>query len=239
MTPSLTYDELRALKPCSDSLLRVTKLMGGAKKWDGKKIGAEQARKLGATFDDLIWAASALALKNPDVARRLRLWMTDCAARVLHIYEADYPNDDRPRNAIIAARKFARGKIDDAASDAASDAARAAASDAASAAARAAASDAASDAARAAASDAASAAARAAASDAARAAARAAASDAARAAASDAASAAARAAARAAASDAARAAEKEWQFDRLIEWLSTNEPDDYALPKKQKSLKTA
>lgn len=39
----------------------------------------------------------------------LRLFAADCAARVLHIFEARHPSDERPRNAIIAARRFARG----------------------------------------------------------------------------------------------------------------------------------
>jgi hypothetical protein len=91
----------------------------------------------------------------------------DFAESVLHIFEADYPNDNRPRLAIQAARDFADGKISAAAGDAAWDAARDAA--------WAAAGDAAWDAAR----DAAWAAAWAAAGDAARAAAWAAARDAA------------------------------------------------------------
>src|SRR5208282_4529948 len=110
-TPTLTYAELKALKPCPDALERIAKLMGGATAWGDKKINAAHARKAGATFDDIIWAASAMARSNPDVERRLRLWTADCAAHVLHIYEKDYPTDDRPRNAIIAIRQFARGTI--------------------------------------------------------------------------------------------------------------------------------
>jgi hypothetical protein len=110
MVIALTYDELVKLKPCADDFRRVTRLMGGAKKWDGKKIDAASARKAGATYDDLVWAASAVARNNPDVERRLRLWLADCAARVLYIYEADPQADGRPRNAIVVARQFARGK---------------------------------------------------------------------------------------------------------------------------------
>jgi hypothetical protein len=216
MTPGLTYDELRKLKPCSDSLSRVAKLMGGAKKWDGKKINAKQARKAGATFDDIVWAASSVARTDKDVERRLRLWLADCAARVLHIYEKNYPEDARVRDAIVTARQFARGEIGAAAGAAAGDAAGAAAGAAAW------------DAAGAAAWDAAGAAAGAAAGDAAWAAARAAAGAAARAAAGDAAWDAAGDAAWAAAWD----AEQDWQFDQLIEWL-TKEPEDYPLPAKQ------
>jgi hypothetical protein len=72
-----------------------------------------------------------------------RLFAADCAEHVLHFYEDEYPDDDRPRKSIEAARKFARKEIDDAAWDAA----RAAAWDAARAAAWAAAWDAARDAA--------------------------------------------------------------------------------------------
>ena len=102
--------------------------------------------------------------------RTARLFAADCAEHVLHIFEDAIPGDTRPRDAIAAARSFANGEIDAAASDAAGDAAWCAASDtpsgATSAAASSAASDAAWAAARAASSAAASAAARAAASDA-------------------------------------------------------------------------
>ena len=201
--PALTYSDVKALSPCSDSFRRVSKLLGGETGWNGNQIDAEAARKAGCTFDDIVWIASALARKDADVERRLRLWMADCAARVLHIHEKT-ETSDAPRNAIIAARQFARGEIDPAA--------RAAARDAAWVAARAAA--------RAAARDAAWAAARAPAWAAARAAAWAAAR-------------AAQAAAWAAAWAAARAAwvaEEQWQFDRLIAWLSDNEPNDWPLP---------
>ena len=127
---AITYTELKALTPCEESLRRVAKLMGGARKWSSG-VNAAQAREAGATFDDLVWVASTLARKDADIDRRLRLWMADCAARVLHIYEKT-ETSGAPRDAIIAARQYARGEIDEAASDAA----RAAARDAAWAAAR-------------------------------------------------------------------------------------------------------
>jgi hypothetical protein len=200
----LTYEELRNLNPCPESMIRVTKLMGGAEKWNGRKISAYEARAAGATFSDIVWAASAVAQNDKDVERRMRLWLADCAARVLPIFEKECPDDARPRQAIIAARRFARGETDAAAMNAAWAAAR----------------DAAWDAARNAARDAAWAAAWAAAWDAAR--------DAARAAARNAARAAARDAARDAARNAAWADEERWQFDRLIARLES-EPDDWPL----------
>jgi len=123
----LTYDELVKLSPCPERKAEVVKMLGGAKKWDGKKISARQAVKAGVTFDDLLWAASAVAKKDKDVERRIRLWLADCAARVLHIYEKQVPKDMRVRDAIIASRQFARGEISAAAGVAAGAAARAAA----------------------------------------------------------------------------------------------------------------
>ena len=214
--PSLTLPQIEKFNPCNDDFTRVQDLLA---KHKGKRITASMARKAGCTFDDIIWVASAVAHDDPDIERRLRLFMADCAARVLHYFEKEHPNDSRPRNAIIAAREYARGEID-----------KAAAWDAAWAAwdARAAARDAAWDAWGAWAAWAA-----------ARAAAWAAwgawaAWDAARAAAW-----AARDAARDAAWDAwgaAWEAEQEWQFDRLIARLSVKEPEDW--PLRTRSLPT-
>ena len=237
----LTYEELRNLNPCPESMIRVTKLMGGAEKWNGRKISAYEARAAGATFSDIVWAASAVAQNDKDVERRMRLWLADCAARVLPIFEKNVltTRGQDKRSSLHAALR-ARGETDAAARDAARaaamNAAWAAARAAAMNAARAAARAAARDAARAAARDAAWAAAWAAAMDAAMnaawAAARDAARDAARAAAMNAAMNAAWDAARDAAWAAARAAawddEERWQFDRLIARLES-EPDDWPL----------
>jgi hypothetical protein len=232
-TLGLTYAELKNLEPCEDSLRRIAELMGGATKWGERAITAAQAREAGATLDDIVWAASATARSNPDVERRLRLWLADCAAHVLHIFEHNYPADFRPRGAILASRRFACVEIMDAARAAAADSARDAAWSAARDAAWSAARDAAWSAARAAAWDSA----RDSAWDSARDAARAAARDSARAAARDSAWVAARdsawAAAWSAAWDSAWDAEETWQFDRLVMWLSDGEPADWPLPAKQ------
>lgn len=202
MTLGLTYAELKALRPCAERLATIRKMMGGARKWTSP-VTAAQARKRGATLDDIMWAASMVARSNLDVERRLRLWLADCVAHVLHIYERKYPADDRPREAIITSRAFARGEINAAARDAACDAARDAAWDAEMDTAAWNAARAASGAARAA-----NAAWDAAASNAAWAAAR-------------------------AASDAARATERRWQYDRLVLWLGEDEPEDWPLPARQ------
>jgi hypothetical protein len=163
--PTLTYDDLIKFKPCSDRLSVAIKRIGTAQEWSGNGVTAQQARDAGMHFSDIVWAASAASRNDADVARRLRLWAADCAARVLHVYERSQTSC-APRNAIVASRAYSRGEIDEAAWAAAGDAARAAARAAARDAAWAAARAAAGDAAWAAAGDAARAAARAAAGDA-------------------------------------------------------------------------
>ena len=164
--PALTLAAVRKLAPCEGSYRRVSAILPKR-----GKIDAQQAVEAGCNLDDLVWVASAAARRDKEIERRVRHWIADCAVRVLHIYERDYPSDMRVRGAIIAARQFADGQIDAAARAAAMaaawDATRDAARDAARVAARAAAWAAAWDATRDAARDAAWDAARAAAWDAA------------------------------------------------------------------------
>jgi len=186
---TLTLSQVKALKPCSGRWNFVSAALPA-----DTAISAQQARDAGCTFNDMVWLASVLARTDKAIERRVRHWLADCATRVLHIYERDYPTDMRVRDAITAARDFADDRIRAAARAAARDAAWAAAGAAAGAAARAAA------------------------------------WAAARAAARDAAGVAARVAAGVAARAAAWDAEEQWQFDRLVAWLSENEPEPLALP---------
>jgi hypothetical protein len=41
----------------------------------------------------------------------LALWAADCAEHVLSYFEGEYPEDDRPRNAVEAGRAWVRGEI--------------------------------------------------------------------------------------------------------------------------------
>ena len=43
--------------------------------------------------------------------RTARLFAADCAERVLPLFEGLYPDDSRPRDAIVAARRFVNGEI--------------------------------------------------------------------------------------------------------------------------------
>lgn len=44
--------------------------------------------------------------------RIVAMWAADCAERVLGLFEAEAPEDRRPRDAIVRTRAFARGELD-------------------------------------------------------------------------------------------------------------------------------
>ena len=54
---------------------------------------------------------SAQTLSEAD-RRLVAGWAADCAERVLWLFEAERPGDDRPRSAIARTRAFARGELD-------------------------------------------------------------------------------------------------------------------------------
>lgn len=66
-------------------------------------------------------------MSNPGQHRELAMWAAACAERVLAAFDAERPDDDRPRMAVHAARAWARGEISCAAARAAAFAAHAAA----------------------------------------------------------------------------------------------------------------
>src|SRR3990167_5257178 len=106
----------------------------------GASIFLGEGRGESATDSGKIAFSEARLLRKMNWdARTERLFAADCAEHVLPLYEKRYPDDAGPREAIAAARRFARGEITEAemrvkrnaAADAAADAAYAAASDAA------------------------------------------------------------------------------------------------------------
>lgn len=56
-------------------------------------------------------ANSVQTLSESD-RRQLAEWAATCAQRVLWLFEAEKPDDDRPRAAIARTRAFARGELD-------------------------------------------------------------------------------------------------------------------------------
>lgn len=63
--------------------------------------------------------------------RTTRLFAADCAEHVLHLFEQEYPNDTRPREAIETARRYANGEVSAGEASAAKSAAKSAAQSAA------------------------------------------------------------------------------------------------------------
>ena len=63
--------------------------------------------------DDKIVVSEARLLCKVEAwnEKTVRLFAADCAERVLPFYEKDYPDDNRPRKAIQAARDYANEKI--------------------------------------------------------------------------------------------------------------------------------
>jgi hypothetical protein len=57
-----------------------------------------------------VGVVSPQALSETD-RRTVAGWAADCAERVLPLFEADAPGDDRPRDAIARARAFSRGEL--------------------------------------------------------------------------------------------------------------------------------
>ena len=135
---TFTYDRVAALRPSADMLLAATEKLGGVAVWKARGFSFREMADAGIQFDDLVWLAMEASREDPGIERRVRLWGADCAAHVLPIFEREMPGDARPRQAIEAARGFARGTVRDAAlaaardatMDATMDATRAAASDA-------------------------------------------------------------------------------------------------------------
>src|SRR3990167_289561 len=104
----VTLKKIEAAKPCSERFNAALALLGGRKKIDKRKMSFAQLRKAGISFDDLIWAASALSRSNKDIERRLYLWMADLAAHVHGEFDKFAQNDERPRKSIEATRNYAR-----------------------------------------------------------------------------------------------------------------------------------
>ena len=91
-------------------------------RWIGSTLYEIEVRGEVLTAEDKSVAEQARLIKRVDTwnEKNLRLFAADCAEHVLGIYEKQYPNDERPRKSIQAARDFANGLIDAAAASVAS-----------------------------------------------------------------------------------------------------------------------
>lgn len=100
----LTRKQILALRLCKDRRPFLKGLV-----FPPEGLDAAGAVEQGATLDDLLWVVCELAKDDAATARIARLLAADYAARVLHILEAARPDDNRSRNAILVARRFANG----------------------------------------------------------------------------------------------------------------------------------
>ena len=95
----INKDYLKSLSPCED---RYKHYLTYYKKWTGSLEEFLELHEL--THEDKKWVFMRSIGKD-----NLRLVAADFAERVLHIFESKYPNDDRPRKAIEAARGGDKG----------------------------------------------------------------------------------------------------------------------------------
>lgn len=109
-----TLNAIRKHSPCEDGWEKLLEHLGKTKADDEPLRFSTILESNG--IDDALWCLRSV---SPQYDKEIRLLAADYAERALHLYEEKYPNDDRPRKAIQAARDFAEGKIDDAAAEAA------------------------------------------------------------------------------------------------------------------------
>ncbi|MFH1634077.1 MAG: putative immunity protein [Chloroflexota bacterium] len=81
--------------------------------WLGPTVWVAEGRGEKLLDHDKVVFTQARLLRRLDTwtERTARLFAADCAEAVLPLFEKDCPNDNRPRSAVEAARKFTRGKI--------------------------------------------------------------------------------------------------------------------------------
>ena len=113
-----TFKQLREFNACAGSYRALGKHLGGIKKYGDTKpiplsVGLESN-----SAEDVLWVVSNMEL-TPDQERDFRLFACGCAESVLPIYEKHYPGDDRVKNCIEVAKRYAVGKATEEERDAA------------------------------------------------------------------------------------------------------------------------
>jgi hypothetical protein len=106
---SVTVNDVMSWEPCyiedfgeDKARMMITDLFAGR-----ETLTVIDMLRLDIPAQDRLWAV----LREDCVDdRTLRLFACDCAERVLPLYEAEYPDDDRPRKAIETARRYADGQ---------------------------------------------------------------------------------------------------------------------------------
>ena len=105
-----TFRKAREAKACVTSYCKMADALGGISKYGvDTPIPLDKVLEV-CGLDDTIWALR-IVIESAD--REIRLLAYDYAERILPLYEKEYPNDKKPRQAIEIARKFADGQATD------------------------------------------------------------------------------------------------------------------------------
>jgi len=99
MAIDTTLNEIREYEPCPKGWNRLLAYLGKTSADDEPLSYATILE--GNGLKDAIWALRT----RPDL-HQIALFAADCAESVLHVFERDHPDDDRPRKAIEAARVY-------------------------------------------------------------------------------------------------------------------------------------
>jgi hypothetical protein len=106
---STTFNRLREAQACTEGYRKLAKYLGSVDVY-----GADKPIPLAVILesngvDDCLWCLRATIEDSETAARRLAIQF---AEQALPIFEKHVPGDSRPRDAIIAAKRFAAGEIE-------------------------------------------------------------------------------------------------------------------------------
>lgn len=123
-TQYTTLNKIKSHDPCTSGWTKL--LIGlGKTRSDDEPLPFTRILEING-IADAIWA-----LRTCDDRNAVLTYAADCAEHVVHIYEAQYPDDPRPRNAISTLRRYIAGEATEVELRAAARAAACAAADAA------------------------------------------------------------------------------------------------------------
>ena len=100
-----TLNKIKLHDPCEDGWKKLLNYLGKTEA-DDEPLELRTILESNGV-DDTIWALRAVEGKDKEI----RLFAADCTELVLPIFEKQFPDDDRPRKAIQAARDYANGII--------------------------------------------------------------------------------------------------------------------------------
>ena len=97
-----TLNEIKKYSPCTDGWKRLLSYLGKTQA-DNEPLDYTTILESNG-IDDAIWS-----LRTSEDKKLVRIFAGRCAEHVLHIFEDNYPDDDRPRKAVEIAL---RGELD-------------------------------------------------------------------------------------------------------------------------------